>query len=207
MIRAHTGVQTEISASEWSAFVVAIGTHPDRVALLTRLLSAIPQFRVLILCWQEVEVLTLAAAFTAAGISCSTYYRDMSTYENAQVVISTIAKGGRGFDESTTCHNYQGVPFSLLTLWSATREWRNLLDQLIGRLRITYRVVLDLVDEPRVCKEHAKDRSKHYEEVHASFFEYDHDEEEDLTACLRKILYESALQNGLTVEAPEDSDE
>ena len=84
------------------------------------------------------------------------------TYNDSKILIGSISKLGTGFDEASSCANYNGKRIELIILCGATND-PGLLEQNVGRiLRSDFPIVYDLVDSSKICINHWKNRYKWY---------------------------------------------
>lgn len=81
-------------------------------------------------------------------------------YNDASVIVGTISKAGRGYDEKEACRDWGGVRINMLVLASSTRK----IEQIAGRVfRSEFPVIIDFVDNHKNLKNHWNDRRKWYE--------------------------------------------
>lgn len=94
------------------------------------------------------------------GKTVSILIDTMKKYDDADVLITTYSKGGRGFDEESGCHNWKGRRFGMGILAASTKK----IEQPMGRyLRSDLPVVFDIVDLQKNLKAHWSLRKKWYE--------------------------------------------
>ena len=81
-------------------------------------------------------------------------------YDDASVIIGTISKVGRGFDEKESCHDWKGERINMLILASPTKK----IEQIAGRVfRAEVPIIVDIVDNHKNTKAHWYIRKKWYE--------------------------------------------
>jgi hypothetical protein len=81
-------------------------------------------------------------------------------YDDASIIVGTISKVGRGFDEKKGCHDWKGERINMLILASPTRK----IEQIAGRVfRADVPIIIDIVDSHKNTKVHWNIRKKWYE--------------------------------------------
>ena len=92
------------------------------------------------------------------------------SYDDADVLITTYSKGGRGFDEESGCRNWGGRRIGLGILVSSTKK----IEQPAGRyLRADIPVIFDIVDNQKNIKAHWGLRKTWYESRNGQLFTID----------------------------------
>lgn len=85
---------------------------------------------------------------------------NVSSYDDADVIVATISKAGRGFDEKEACNKWNGKRINMVILCTSTKK----IEQIAGRVfRADIPVVVDIVDNHTNLKSHYRDRKKWYE--------------------------------------------
>lgn len=81
-------------------------------------------------------------------------------YDDASVIVGTVAKVGRGFDEKKGCHDWRGERINMLILATSTKK----IEQIAGRIfRSEIPVIIDIVDNHKNLKAHWRIRKNWYE--------------------------------------------
>jgi hypothetical protein len=94
------------------------------------------------------------------GKTVSLLAKNMRKYDDASVIIATISKAGRGFDEKEACHDWKGERINMLILASSTRQ----IEQIAGRVfRSEIPIIIDFVDNHKNTQSHWITRKKWYE--------------------------------------------
>ncbi|AYV85901.1 MAG: VV A18-like helicase [Solivirus sp.] len=80
------------------------------------------------------------------GLTCSLFYGNMETYDDANVLCTTVSKTGIGFDEKEACRNWQGRRFDFLLIPNSILS----NEQLYGRgFRADLPVIIELHDQQK----------------------------------------------------------
>ena len=104
------------------------------------------------------------------GKTVSILIDNMKKYDDADVLVTTYSKGGRGFDEESGCHNWKKRRFGMGILGSSTKK----IEQPMGRyLRSEIPVIFDIVDNQKNLKDHWKLRKTWYESRNGQIFAID----------------------------------
>jgi hypothetical protein len=94
------------------------------------------------------------------GKTVSLLAKMIKKYDDASIVIGTISKVGRGFDEKESCHDWRGERINMLILASPTKK----IEQIAGRVfRADVPIIVDIVDNHKNTKAHWTIRKKWYE--------------------------------------------
>ncbi len=85
------------------------------------------------------------------GLTCSLFYDKMETYDDANILCTTISKSGVGFDEKEACRNWGGRRFDFLLLPNSILS----NEQVYGRgFRAELPVIVELLDRNRNVRNH-----------------------------------------------------
>lgn len=94
------------------------------------------------------------------GKTVSLLAKNIKKYDDASVIVATISKAGRGFDEERACHDWKGERINMLILATSTKK----IEQIAGRVfRTDVPVIIDFVDNHKNTKAHWNIRKKWYE--------------------------------------------
>ena len=94
------------------------------------------------------------------GKNVSLLAKNIKTYSDAPVMVATLKKAGRGFDEEQKCVDWNGERFNMLILASSTMK----IEQVAGRVfRADVPLIIDFVDDHKNLKKHWGIRRKWYE--------------------------------------------
>lgn len=150
----------------------------NRIAV--EIIKAHPGRKVMVITWRNKQhVPVISKLLTEEGISNSEYTGTMKSYPDAQVLISTINKGGEGFDQESACSDYDGKRIDLVIV-TVTMDSVELFQQVIGRAvgRAHDPWIVVLSDINNTCDKHL---TKMYgfvkKQPRATFFEMNHGDE------------------------------
>lgn len=94
------------------------------------------------------------------GKTASLLAGNIKEYDDADVLVATLSKAGRGFDEESGCRNWGGRRINVGILACSTKK----IEQPAGRfLRCDIPVIFDIVDDHKNLKKHWNDRKKWYQ--------------------------------------------
>lgn len=94
------------------------------------------------------------------GKTCALLAGNIQKYDDASVIVGTISKVGRGFDENKACHNWRGIRINMLILATSTKK----IEQIAGRVfRADVPLIVDIVDDHKNLKTHWRLRKNWYE--------------------------------------------
>ena len=182
---------------DWSKVTLAQSTSAERNMLIYSAIIHNRDKKILVLTWRKEEhVLPLYHWFKNMGLDVDYMAGTKKTYKDSKVLIGTIAKIGRGFDEKAACDNYNGTRINLLILVGSTRSVK-LLEQVAGRVfRDDFPQIIHFVDECSISKNHWKVASPWYKSRNGDIYEVlspyyrenIHTIENDITHIDNKIL-------------------
>jgi hypothetical protein len=142
------------AADVWADLVKAILYHPDRNNRIISIVQANPTHRCVILTSQVDHVMILQSMLTEAGLDSDWYCGNKKSYRDAPVLVGTLSKIGRGFDQESACDNYSGQRFSIVIIACSIKKYQ-VLAQAAGRgFRCDHPTVIHLVDDNPIIKRH-----------------------------------------------------
>lgn len=104
------------------------------------------------------------------GKTVSILVGNTKSYNDADVLITTFSKAGRGFDEESGCLNWGGRRIGMGILAASTKK----IEQPAGRfLRAEIPVIFDIVDNQKNLKDHWRIRKNWYESRNGQIFTID----------------------------------
>lgn len=154
----HTGHVVETiynrkQATDWIAMAQYAASIHDRNILIRNLCLLHSRDKILILTKTLDHVDTIQQLLTDVNIDTATYCRTDKSYYDAHVLITTLSKAGRGYDDMRLSAAYDGRRFNVLILCITMRD----ADQALGRaLRGTSLQVYTLVDKNTCMYNHAE---------------------------------------------------
>ena len=148
---------------DWSSLTRWFSTCEDRNKMILSLVKNNPSHKILILTLELKHVSLLHELLQQENESVDYFAGSRKTYSDSRVLIGTISKIGTGFDEKTSCPNFNGKRIDMLILCSSVKK-ASLLEQSVGRVfRADMPIIIDLVDSHDVLKRHWYERKKWYQ--------------------------------------------
>lgn len=137
---------------DWTAMIEKITYIEDRNILIRNLCILHQKKKILVLCKTKNHTETLYNMLRDVGEDVSMYYEKMKTYYDAHVLIATISKAGRGYDDKQVSAAFDGRRFDILILATTMKD----TTQALGRtLRGDNLLCYLLVDDNPTMKNHA----------------------------------------------------
>lgn len=153
---------------DWTGMGNMAASIPERNILIRNLCIMHQQKKILILCKTVNHVTELAILMRKAGLDVATYYEKDKSYYDAHVLITTMSKGGRGYDDKNVSSAFDGKRFDMEILTLTMRD----TEQAVGRaLRGDHVDVYVLVDNNSIMMNHAESMKKVYGKKGASIYE------------------------------------
>lgn len=115
--------------------------------------------KIIIMTWTKRHVELLYKKFSEEypDESVDTFYGTKKRYKNSRILIATIDKLNRGFDEKSFCPDFDGTRLNCLFLVSTTRS-KVLVEQMVGRvLRSDDPSVYYFIDDNNISKVHYRE--------------------------------------------------
>lgn len=145
------------NALDWMSMAQEVCSIPERNTLIRNLCLMHMNSKILILTKTLNHVDLLATSFKSVGIDVSTYCGSAKTYHDAHVLIATLSKAGRGYDDLRVSAAFDGRRFDILILCITMRD----ADQALGRaLRGNNLTAYLLVDDNTTMKNHAEEMKR-----------------------------------------------
>lgn len=160
----------------WSTMVSSLLMNEERNDMIANLIVecvTVNNDKVLVLTDRKFnpEILKNAILEKNDIITVSEMYGSMSSYHNADVLLATKSKLGRGFDEATFCLDYDDIRLNVLIIAVSVKS-NTSLRQFIGRVqRSNNPRVYFLVDDHSIHRKHWSLCKKYYEQQGARIFE------------------------------------
>ncbi len=153
----------------WDIYQKSVINNPDRInQILEFITQNVSSHKILVLSSLTPIIDKLKESLLAQNIKCATLMRDQSSYEDSKVLLGTIAKVGRGFDEQNFCEDFSGIRINLLLL-TTTFQSSTLYVQTIGRvMRSSNPIVVHMVDDDTTAERHWKKACKFYKKSGAT---------------------------------------
>lgn len=140
---------------DWAQITKDQAHSRERNFLIYNLIRCNMNSKILILTWRKDDhVIPLANWLSQMGLNVDYMAGTKKNYSDSHVLVGTISKIGRGFDEKAACDNYNGIRINLLILVGSTQSVK-LLEQVAGRVfRSEFPQIVHFVDECNVSKNH-----------------------------------------------------
>lgn len=104
------------------------------------------------------------------------FYGNVQKFDESPILLSTVQKGGTGFDEENFCDQFSGIAINTVILASSI-AFKGLLFQVIGRgLRGNDPWVFDIAHENNSLENRRKDRVALYNKTNGTIFKWDMDD-------------------------------
>lgn len=162
-----TGIETEIEQTKsgtanWAKLVKDLAEDPNRNAIILDLVVKNPEHKIMVLTWNRNHAYFLHRMFKENGISSDVLAGSKSSYNDSRVLVATFGKSGVGFDEAVVSSDWNGTRLNMMLLTGSTKN-RSALCQFVGRIfRADHPIIVDFVDNNRICKRHWTERKKWY---------------------------------------------
>jgi len=169
-----TGVKVKIKKQingkvNWTELNKSLFDHEERNKLICALTKMNQQHKILILTWYKYHVKCIYNLLKKKNDSCTFFYDTQKTYNDSDILISTISKVSRGFDEKTFCKDFNGKNINVLILVGSTKSLV-LMEQMIGRiLRSNNPIMYYLIDDNPISKSHYNEGLPLFKELNGSF--------------------------------------
>lgn len=145
------------NALDWMGMAQMASSLHERNIIIRNLVSLHMNGKILILTKTLDHVDTLSKMMREIGIDTSTYCGNAKTYYDAHVLIATLSKAGRGYDDQNLSAAFDGRRFDHLILCITMKD----ADQALGRaLRGNKCNVYLLVDNNTTMKNHAEEMKR-----------------------------------------------
>jgi superfamily II DNA or RNA helicase len=146
----------KIGSLDYSSYIRSQSESYDRNIKILDIVRVNLHKKFMILTRLKEHVKTLQTMFTQMGMVAATLFGNQSSYSDSPILIGTIPKMGTGFDEATSCDDFQGVQSDVLILATSVKEYQ-LYEQLRGRvMRCNRPTVIWLLDDHGISKNHLK---------------------------------------------------
>lgn len=164
VVRYQTGLTIDILPTnrrgdpDWAAYIKMIESHPLRMCRMCVLINKTREAgkKVLVIARETETCDNIELILKHAGDSVVTYYGNKKKYDDARVLVSTLAKIKDGFDQKTVAINWDQKRIDLVVLWEPVKK-PLALEQAIGRgLRSCNPIFWIMVDNSPIAEKHWK---------------------------------------------------
>nr|QBK91142.1 MAG: A18-like helicase [Pithovirus LCPAC202] len=161
VMRYETGINVKIvknkqGTPDWAKLVRSLCENEDRNKLIIDIvtMNLEQNFKILILTWRADHVVFLEKTIASMKIKVDQMSGNKRSYRDSDVLIGTIGKLGRGFDEKASCSDFNGIRLDLLLLVGSMRSI-TLLEQVAGRVfRAQFPNIIHFCDANHISKAH-----------------------------------------------------
>jgi len=159
LYRIFTGISPPIKKNirgdlEWSSLIKELCLSEKRNSIIFDLVKYLNNEKILILTWSKFHAVYLHKILSEKSESVAILAGKLNTYSDSRILCGTLSKIGVGFDEKTSCYNFNGIRLSTLILCGTTK-CSELIEQLFGRIfRSDNCKIYCLIDDVPVCKRH-----------------------------------------------------
>lgn len=169
VVKYETGIKVPIKQNvrgepDWSALTKALCENDDRNKLIYDTVKMNHQrgYKILILTWRADHVKLLCGNIAQMGISVDYLCGNRRRYSDSWVLVGTISKIGKAFDEKNACDDFRGFRLDLLLLVGSMKS-DVLLEQVAGRVfRADFPNIIHFCDNNRISKRHWTEGAKWY---------------------------------------------
>lgn len=175
----NTGIKIDIKLDrfgtpDWSKFTLDQAQSERRNDLIEQLIYCNMNMKILVLTWRAKEhAIPLTYRLKSKKYHVDYMAGTKKTYQDSHVLVGTISKLGRGFDEKAACDCFNGNRINLLILVGSTQSIP-LLEQLAGRVfRSDFPQIIHMVDDVSISKNHWKKARPWYKSRNGTIIELD----------------------------------
>ena len=169
VMKYETGINVKIKLnkqgiSDWAKLVRHLCEDRDRNKLIADIviMNLNQGSKILILTWRGDHVIYLEKLISSMNISVDRMSGNKLSYHDSNVLIGTIAKIGKGFDEKASCPDYNGIRLDLLLLVGSMKSIE-LLEQVAGRVfRAQFPSIIHFCDNNHISRSHWSSASRWY---------------------------------------------
>lgn len=153
--------RNEKGETDWDAMVKEIQANEERNDIIVKVVEAFPESKILILTSEKSHVQYLHERISSIE-PCDFLMGNKKGYQDTRVLIGTVSKLGRGFDEKAFCPDIGGDRIDLLIMCSSYRSV-TVIEQTTGRaFRSNFPQVVHLRDNNSILEGHWKVACKWY---------------------------------------------
>ena len=147
--------------TDWSALVKEMQANSERNDIIVKVVRAFPLSKILILTSEKSHVQHLYERLSVVE-PCDYLMGNKKSYQDTRILIGTVSKLGRGFDEQAFCPDFNGTRIDLLIMCSSYRSV-TVIEQTAGRaFRSDFPQVVHLYDNNSILGGHWKIARKWY---------------------------------------------
>ncbi len=182
----NTGISlredVEEAGGKWQSILFSQATNSERNAMVLKWIKKFPEVKekILTFCWlYRDHIPGFVGLLAKEGIDHAWYAKSKKTYKDSHVVVTTIAKGGVGFDQEAACEDFDGNRFTKMIMTGTVKKI-DLFVQMKGRLvgRSVDPWIFCFVDENTCIRRHIRAIRSHVRKnENATYIELNWDDE------------------------------
>jgi superfamily II DNA or RNA helicase len=149
---------------DWDAYQKSVISDPDRIEQIMDFINQnVDVHKILVLSSYKAIIDSLENYLKVSNIKYDVMMGNKKTYSDSNVLLGTIGKLGRGFDEENACDDFGGIRINLLLITTTFQSF-TLYTQTVGRvMRSCNPVVVHMVDDDKTAEKHWNKACKFYE--------------------------------------------
>lgn len=154
-------VNKRTGAVDWTDLQNQVYQSEERNDMIIKIIKNNPERKILVMVWRIQHAQTLYDKLKETE-SVDIMAGKKKSYNDSRILIGTVSKIGRGFDESAACQDYSGRRIDLL-LFTAEMNNVSLIEQVVGRVfRAELPIVIHFVDGFQLADKHWRQAQKWY---------------------------------------------
>lgn len=148
----RTGIKFD--TSNWKEALDFISENEKRNGKIVKLIKSNPKHKFLILTWRVNHKDEIVKMLKNKNINHDWMSGNRKTYKDSNVLVGTVSKIGRGFDEKSFCDSFNGVAIDVLVMVGSTKS-PSLAIQIAGRVMRSCRPkIVYFLDNTRTSEKH-----------------------------------------------------
>lgn len=146
-------LQGRTNKPDWQAMQANVAAIPERNESIKNLCIAHARDKILVLCKGIQHVQELVTLLCDSGMDAAPYFGNIKEYYDAHILVATLPKAGRGYDDARVSKEFSGIRFNLLICTCTMKD----ADQAFGRaLRGDATRIYLFVDRNSIMMNHAR---------------------------------------------------
>lgn len=163
VINEHTGAEDtyELDNLDWSIIDEELHFLPERNEILLNLIMKSLHKKILVLSGRKLHVDLLVSTLKHYDVECAKMSGSDKTYSDSNVLIGTVSKIGKGFDEKMFCPDFSGKRIDMVIIFKSYKSLIQ-LEQNIGRSRADFPEIWHFRDKDSIITSHFRELKKFY---------------------------------------------
>ena len=152
---------------DWTGIENEIANNSARTELIVKIVrqTVASGLKMFVITKRSEHRKQIVERLTALGVSVDYLSDRKHKYNEADVLVANFGKAATGLDEATNCLNFSGKQTRVLLIASSIKD-PEAVAQMVGRVRHSAPIIMDLVDQNRILLNHWKARLKVYNDLH-----------------------------------------